>query len=357
MTMHVVLLTPHTRVGGGTKVIFTLAKMLTNLGIETTVLTRVVSNLAWLGYTPQFKIIKVNSISKYTIPKTVTHIVNYGDNEVFGPMPDVPHILYLQNFGIHQYEKECLGLMYPYDAVVTVSKWLADIAAKQFKHKNVWIIPPGIDDKFIPKKTIPYINSIDLDPYWHWQKKTSPHKIINTDKLPTVGCLFHHAPSKNAAEFLQAMNKVYISTGKNVRVILLASKDVHKSTFEKVKYPYYIYVNPPPDRLPSLYHLCTVWVAPSIVEGFGLCPVEAMACGTPTIIKPSFGLDEFLVNKKNCLLTNVDSERSNMAMLIKTLLDNKELQTRLIQNGIELARNFTWNKFIDAFMRLFTELQ
>jgi glycosyltransferase involved in cell wall biosynthesis len=98
-------------------------------------------------------------------------------------------------------------------------------------------------------------------------------------------------------------------------------------------------------------------VAPSIVEGFGLCPVEAMACGTPTIIKPSFGLDEFLVNKKNCLLTNVDSERSNMAMLIKTLLDNKELQTRLIQNGIELARNFTWNKFIDAFMRLFTELQ
>jgi glycosyltransferase involved in cell wall biosynthesis len=123
-----------------------------------------------------------------------------------------------------------------------------------------------------------------------------------------------------------------------------------------VKYPYYIYVNPPQEKLPFLYYLSTIWVAPSLVEGFGLCPLEAMACGTPTVIKPSFGLDEYLVHKHNCMLTNVESERSNMALLIENLLNNKELQTKLIRNGIELAKQFTWNNFIDSFLKVFEEV-
>lgn len=352
---HVCIVTPHTRVSGGTKVLFTLARLLHEREIEVTVLTKVISELSWLP-TPKFEIKKVDRISKYTVPPSCTHIVTYEDNEMFGPMPDIPKILYLQNFGIHQYEKECVSLMYPYDAVVTVSKWLADIAKQQFKHKNVYIIHPGIDHKFVPHKRLPYIADIELEPYWHWQVKTEPHKIKNTDKRHTIGCLFHQNPYKNVSEFLSAMDTLHIRTKGNIRVVFLSAKPVLKKIFNNVKYPYYIYVNPPQDKLPLLYYLSTVWVAPSLVEGFGLCPLEAMACGTPTVIKPSYGLDEYLVHKHNCMLANVESARSNMALLIENLLNNKELQTKLIRNGIELAKQFTWDNFINSFLRVFKEV-
>ena len=357
MTKHICIITPHTRVSGGTKVLFTLAHLLHKNGIQTTMITKVVSDISWLAFIPEFEIKKVDSISKYTIPPDCTHIVTYEDNEMFGPMPDIPTILYLQNFGIHQYEKECVSLMYPYTAVVAVSKWLANIAITQFKHKNVYIIPPGIDSKFILKKRMRYLEDLDLDPYWHWQTKAKNYKIKNTDNMQTIGCLFHHNPSKNISEFLVAARRLHIRTEGNIRVILLSGKAVHKKFFAKAGYPYYIYVNPPQDKIPLLYYLSTVWVAPSLVEGFGLCPLEAMACGTPTVITPSFGLDEYLVHKQNCLLTNRDNERSNMAVLIENLLNNKELQTKLIHNGAKLAKQFTWDKFINSFLKVFEEVK
>jgi glycosyltransferase involved in cell wall biosynthesis len=357
MTLHIGIITPHTRVSGGTKVLFTLAHLLHAKGIKTTVITKVVSDISWLSFVPEFEIKKVDSISKYTIPPDCTHIVNYLDNDTFGPMPDIPSILYLQGFGVHQYEKECINLMYPYSAVVATSKWLADIARNQFKHERVYTIPPGIDAQFTPQKRMQYLDNLDLTPYWHWQQKAQKHEIKNTDKMHTVGCLFHHAPSKNLSEFLVAMRRLHIRTKGNVRAIFLSAKAVHKKFFEKANYPYYIYVDPPQDKLQRIYYLSTVWVAPSRVEGFGLCPLEAMACGTPTVITPSFGLDEYLVHKQNCLLTSVDTERSNMAVLIENLLNNKELQTTLIHNGVKLAKRFTWDKFINSFLKVFEEVK
>jgi len=348
MTMHVCIATPHTRVAGGTKVLLRLAQLLRSFDITVTVLTQSLSSIEWLGKPPQFEIKQVDNISKYTVPPSCTHLITYGDGQSFGPMPDIPIVLYLQGFGTSQYERECINLMYPYNAVITTSKWLANIAEKQFKHKNVRIIPPGIDPIFIPRERLRSLADLKIDPYWSWDIK-EPEKV-DTDSMLTIGCLYHHAGSKNMEEFFNAMNAVH--KDQEIRVLLLSAKEVHKDVFKNAKCPYYVYVNPPQDRIPYLYYLSNIWVAPSKNEGFGLCPLEAMACGTPAVIKPSFGLDEYLIDNHNCLLFNNSMERSNMALRTGLLLRDKELQTKLIKNGIELAGKFTWDKFIKSFLRV-----
>jgi glycosyltransferase involved in cell wall biosynthesis len=343
MSMHVCIVVPHTRVSGGTKVLFRLAQLLTAANVAVTVLAFDFSDILWIGKC-NFDVKKIDKISKYTVPSTCTHLITYGDCLLFGPLPDIPVILYLQGFGIN-YERECINLMYPYHAVIATSRWLADIAEDQFGHKNVQVIPPGIDPIFTPRKRMKNISDLKIDPYWRWDIKQA--KKTSTDNLPTIGCLYHHAGLKNMEEFFSAMNQLHKQ--QKIRVLFLSAKEVHKDVFKDVKWPYYVYVNPPQERIPYLYYLSNIWVAPSKNEGFGLCPLEAMACGTPTIIKPSFGLDEYLVDNENCLLLNNDTERSNMALRTGVLLKDKELQTKLIKNGIDLAKQFTWEKFLTSF--------
>lgn len=91
--------------------------------------------------------------------------------------------------------------------------------------------------------------------------------------------------------------------------------------------------------LPALYSAARLFVFPSLYEGFGLPPLEAMACGTPVITSNSSSLPE--VTGDAALLID-PFDVSSLAEAICRVLDDAELAADLRRRGQQQAARFGW---------------
>jgi glycosyltransferase involved in cell wall biosynthesis len=93
--------------------------------------------------------------------------------------------------------------------------------------------------------------------------------------------------------------------------------------------------------LPSLYNGASLLTLPALYEGFGLPPLEAMACGTPVVVSNVSSLPEVVGDAG--VLVDPNSVNSIAEGLLKVLMD-KNLQEEMSKKGIEQARKFTWEE-------------
>lgn len=99
---------------------------------------------------------------------------------------------------------------------------------------------------------------------------------------------------------------------------------------------------------PSLYRLADVFAFPSEYEGFGLPPLEAMACGTPVVAWNSIVADEVLEGGAYL----VDSARDLAGALIALLLQ-RPLHDTMVNQGLAQATKYTWRKTAQATIRAY----
>jgi len=92
--------------------------------------------------------------------------------------------------------------------------------------------------------------------------------------------------------------------------------------------------------LPALYTLADAFAYPSVYEGFGLPPVEAMACGAPTVVSDAPCLPE--VVGAAALVVPAGDARALAAALVR-LVGDVPLRARLAAAGVERAAGFTWD--------------
>jgi glycosyltransferase involved in cell wall biosynthesis len=95
----------------------------------------------------------------------------------------------------------------------------------------------------------------------------------------------------------------------------------------------------PDDDLIRLYQTCALFVFPSAQEGFGLPPLEAMACGAPVIVNDATSLPEVVNNPSATFDARVPSSIS-AAML--GVLGNPSRALALREAGVRRAAEFTW---------------
>ena len=98
----------------------------------------------------------------------------------------------------------------------------------------------------------------------------------------------------------------------------------------------------PDERLKSLLVQADILVFPSIYEGFGLPPLEAMACGVPVITSRRASLPEVVEDAALLLEDPLDAEE--IAAKVELLLSDRDLRARLVGKGKERAHRFTWEK-------------
>jgi glycosyltransferase involved in cell wall biosynthesis len=108
----------------------------------------------------------------------------------------------------------------------------------------------------------------------------------------------------------------------------------------------------PQDELVILYNAATVFVYPSICEGFGLPPLEAMSCGTPVVTSNAPAINE-VVGDAGVLVNPLDA--SEMAGALEKVLLNPDLREELSSKGLKRSKDFSWERTargtLEAFKR------
>lgn len=109
---------------------------------------------------------------------------------------------------------------------------------------------------------------------------------------------------------------------------------------------------PEEDKAP-LYSACTVFVFPSLYEGFGLTPLEAMACGAPVVCSRASSLPE-VVGEAAVLFDPTDVEEMARA-LTKTLTD-RPLRERMRRAGLVQAGKFSWRRTAEETLEAYRQV-
>jgi glycosyltransferase involved in cell wall biosynthesis len=109
----------------------------------------------------------------------------------------------------------------------------------------------------------------------------------------------------------------------------------------------------PMETLAAFYRLARAFVFPSLYEGFGLPPLEAMACGTPVVTSNVSSLPE-VAGDAALLVDPYDAEA--IAAGICQALTDEPLRTELIARGYERARSFSWAQSVKKIHDIYLEV-
>lgn len=106
------------------------------------------------------------------------------------------------------------------------------------------------------------------------------------------------------------------------------------------------------EDLPFLYNMALAFIYPSLYEGFGMPPLEAMSCGTPVISSSTSSIPE-VVGEAGIL---VDPYQVNdLAAAISKVAGSVSLQDELSRKGLEHARLFSWRKCAEETLQVYRE--
>lgn len=105
---------------------------------------------------------------------------------------------------------------------------------------------------------------------------------------------------------------------------------------------------------PALYRMARCLVYPSYYEGFGLPPLEAMACGTPVIAAHATSLPEVV---KNAGLLVDPYDVNDVAAAITAVLTDETLTQRMRARGLEQAKKFSWQTTVDLTAKVLRALR
>jgi glycosyltransferase involved in cell wall biosynthesis len=118
---------------------------------------------------------------------------------------------------------------------------------------------------------------------------------------------------------------------------------------------YVLFVDhPPEEELVAFYNVADLFVFPSLYEGFGLPPLEAMACGTPVVCSNAASLPE-VVGDAAITVDPYDVEA--LAEAMRRVLANADLQQDLRRRGLERAAGFTWERTARETVQVYREVQ
>ena len=215
------------------------------------------------------------------------------------------------------------------------SKWLRDRLGDEFDHPAE-IAHPGVD-----------LEVFQSHAEQETQHNSSPTAQLDK-KTTTIVSIGRSLPIKGLPDLLAALQMV--ASDRMIQLVLLSPENLVLST----PFPAQI-IHPISDaEVAQWYRKANLFIYASWYEGFGLPPLEAMACGVPVVTTDCGGVLEYAIDGYNSLVTPI-RDPAALAQAIQRLLSDTRLAAQLIQNGLTTARRFTWDSFASQVEQIFLQ--
>ena len=207
---------------------------------------------------------------------------------------------------------------------ITISKWLVELAAREYGDRKVHLVPNGVDTS---------------------QFSAPPR---GRQGKPTVGILYSSVNWKGLDVSLRAIDRA-AKQAPGLRVVAFGSEPVVRqlplppgTSFHQL---------PAQESIRDLYASCDVWLCGSYSEGFHLPPLEAMACRCPVVSTSVGGPIDIIEPGQNGYLVPVGDAEALADRLVDVLgLDDARWRA-MSDAALATATCFTWDKATDLMER------
>jgi glycosyltransferase involved in cell wall biosynthesis len=200
------------------------------------------------------------------------------------------------------------------------------------------------------------------DQYLKYSNKNIPYKLVHpainhcifkekdvvaTENIMRICLVARKHPVKGLISFINVFNSLPEQIRNRLKVRLISHDDLSSFKISNMDI-----INPGSDQeIANIYNDSDIFISTSWWEGFGLPPLEAMACGCAAIISNSGGVNEYARPNENCLMFEVKNEKELMNCII-LLLENKNIRSRLALQGKKDAIEFSWKKSANQLLKI-----
>jgi glycosyltransferase involved in cell wall biosynthesis len=166
-------------------------------------------------------------------------------------------------------------------------------------------------------------------------------------------------PHKNIERLIEAFHTLKQHGFDDVKLLIIGDEVSKYATLRRAVHRYKLHKHVrffgfvPDQTLAVLYRLAALFVFPSLYEGFGLPPLEAMASGTPVITSNVSSLPE-VVGDAALLIDPYEPDA--IAAAIERLLTDARLREDLRARGLKRAREFSWDQSVQRIRAIYYEV-
>ena len=265
-------------------------------------------------------IVTIHDLIPYTMPQTC------GKGYLTRFLKDMPYIIETSKgiLTVSEYSKKDILKFFP-----------------SFPEDKIFVTPLAANSSFYPMKKSICSNFLK--------------EKYNIDD-PFILYIGGFSSRKNVKELITSFNDIYSSLKTKYKLVLCGSiKDEGKKLedfckelpiSDKVIFTGFV----PDEDLPFFYNSCDLFIYPSLYEGFGLPPLEAMSCKTPVIASNLTSIPEVT---KDCALLIDPFNKDELSSAILDVLNSPSLKEELSEKGYNNSKNFTWRKTAELTLKAY----
>jgi len=263
---------------------------------------------------------------------------------------DVIHLLFPENLphkGAYYYAKFMIGR--------ALAKAEKVVAVSHHSRADIQRLFPGHATR------IEVIHN-SIDP--HFFHQPSEDELLRVKRrfqidYPFILFVGNVKPHKNLTNMLKAFSLIRGRQERRLKLVIAgAERDKSPETIKIIdsldlyqEVRFLGYVNK--EELCCLYHLAELFAFPSFYEGFGLPPLEAMACGTPVLASNLSSLPEVLGDA--ALMVN-PYQVEEIAEGMQRLIEDTALREELIKRGAQQVKRYSWEDAARRYLMLFAQI-
>jgi glycosyltransferase involved in cell wall biosynthesis len=228
-------------------------------------------------------------------------------------------------------------------AIIVPSYWWKDKLSDDFgvPKNKINVTWEGVDDKFLSTKSV------------NQKKITQKYKLKNKQFFVYTGSVYPH---KNIERLIKAFLNI---NRKEIILAIVCSRSIFSEKLEKTirglgaekKIKFLGFV--PDDELKAIYKSCLGLVQPSLMEGFGLTGLEAMASNCPVLSSNGSCLPEVY---GDAAVYFDPKNTSEMTKVLEKVASDQSLRKSLIALGKKQLKKYSWQKTAKNTVRVYQSL-